>query len=92
MLITVVDIFTACFTEKLGKFMRCCQIGHNFKRVEYLYKLRKEYLISLTPKIETFFWTKFGNFSHISHLVTNCYKIINCQIQSGFFGQTCIGL
>jgi len=67
--------------------MRCCQIGHNFKRVEYLYKLRKEYLISLTPKIETFFWTKFGNFSHISHLVTNCYKIINCQIQSGFLAK-----
>ena len=30
------------------KFMQCCQIQHNFKCIEYLCKLYKEYLISLT--------------------------------------------
>jgi len=26
-----------------------------------------------------FFYTKFGNFVHITHLTTNCYKVTNSQ-------------
>ena len=33
--------------------MRCCQIQHNFKYIEYLCKLDQEYLIPLTSKCYT---------------------------------------
>ena len=66
------------------------QLGilHNFKCIEYLCKMHKEYLTSLTPKFYTFFKTQFGNFWHITHLLTtNCYKVINSQ-NSLFFWPT----
>ena len=56
MLITVAAIFTVCLSEKLGKVMRCRQIQHNFKCIEYLCKQRKEYLIS----VMSYFWANFS--------------------------------
>jgi len=46
------DYLTMCYllwlSEKLVKFMRCCETWHNFKCTTDLRKLGKEYLISLT--------------------------------------------
>ena len=46
------DYLTMCYllwlSEKLVKFMRCCETRHNFKCTKDLRKLGKEYLISLT--------------------------------------------
>jgi len=46
--------------------MRCCQIRHNFKHIEYLCKLCKEYFTSLTSKFYTFFRQNMETFD-ISH-------------------------
>ena len=67
------------------KFTCCCQIEHNFKCTEFLCKLCKEYLISLTSQFCTSLQTKYGNFWHITRLpIFNCCKVINSQKQSVF--------
>ena len=49
------------------KFMQCCQIQHNFKCIEYLCKLCKEYLISPTFSFCTFSRENLETFD-ISHV------------------------
>ena len=46
-----------CCPIILSKFMRC-HIRHNFKCIDYLCRLHKEYLISLTSKFYAFFLDK----------------------------------
>jgi len=66
------------------KFVRFCPTQHNFICIEYLYKLHKEYLTSLTFKFYTFFYTKFGNF-HISHFSPlTVTKLSTLKKQSSF--------
>ena len=47
--------FAVSLSEKLGKLMRCCQIQHSFNCIEYLCKLREDYLTLLTSKFYIFF-------------------------------------
>jgi len=66
-----------------------CQIQHNFKCIEYLCTLDKEYLISLTSKFCTFFldeiWKLLTYHTPSYRPTRNCCKVVNSQKQSGFW-------
>jgi len=68
-----------------------CQIQCNFGGTDDLCRLGKEYLIALTCKLCTLFYTKFWNFWRITSLsiISRC-KVIWSQKQSGYFGPPCI--
>ena len=74
------------FGWKLNKTHASLSNSMQFSGIDDLCKLGKEYLIALTYKLRTSFWTKFWNFWHITHLsiISRC-KVSWCQKQSIFW-------
>ena len=83
--------FHCLFEWKWVKFMRCCQIQHNFTCIDYLCRLDKTFNFTDKFQFDTFFKTKFETSWHITRLSTACFaKLSAFKNSAGFLAHPAV--
>jgi len=83
--------FHCLFEWKWVKFVRCCQIRHNFTCIDYLCRLDKTFNFTDKFKFDTFFKTKFGTSWHITRLPAASFaKLSAFKNSAGFLAHPAV--